>query len=238
MLAYLGWVAVASLAFAMNPSPTWAEESDQAPPSAQKAAAARGDEVERYGSAADPGPADDDPQTAAPPFAPPPSGQPMRVRIASGRGPADPRPVVSVLAPEPCGETRATQPVLFWHVDRVPDDALHTIFALTTEPRDAPVTQLRLAQATRPGLQRIALADHGVRLEEGVVYEWSVALVPGGNDWGRSIFAIAGIRLLEDGAGEHPSPPTWYDAFAVADGIASRQTLLRAVGLGDLVQMP
>ncbi len=240
------WVVIAIFLFTGSPCVTWADEGPPAPEAPPEASAIPEDGLERYSGEVehygDPGSSgqrnEDSLATSTPGFTPPPSGQAMRVRSAAGRGPGDPRPVVSALAPEPCGQTRTAQPVLFWHVDRIPGEELRTIFHLTTQRRDAPVAELRLPRVTRPGLQRIVLADYGVRLEPGVVYKWSAVLVPGGEEWGRSIFASAGIRLVEEDIGESPELPTWYDAFAEERGSAPRRILLHAVGLNDLTPMP
>lgn len=246
MRATLAWAGVAAFVLATSPLLASAEEASSPPAASEQNIPTQSEgvgryqrgEAERYGAATTAKPrANDSLESAVPAFTPPPSGQPMRLRSASGRGPGDSRPIVSVLAPEPCGFTRAARPTLFWHLDRVPDDELHTVFHLTTERKDQPVVVLHLPRTTQPGLQRIDLADYGVQLEPGIVYEWSVNLVPG-DDWGRSIFAIAGIRRLDGDVGKPTPLPTWYDAFSEVSGAAPRLALLHAVGLRDLAPLP
>ena len=50
-------------------------------------------------------------------------------------------------------------------------------FALIRDDRIEPVAIATLAALDGPGIAKISLADLGVTLEPGVIYEWSIALV-------------------------------------------------------------
>lgn len=216
---------------------------------------------EPYGSTPEPELPESKQTATVPVFVPPATDRPIvRLRSASARGNDGPRPIVSVLAPERVGWTISEQPELYWHLDRIPSRPATAVFALTTDGRDEPVAEYSLPAPVRPGIQSVRLDRLGVKLEPGVEYEWSVALVANPEDWSQSIFAIAGIHRIEApetlaprlGRGEGEERPKilaeyglWYDAFSAlnpAEGAdantASRQALLQQVGLADLSPMP
>ncbi len=234
-----GAAALVALALSLAPAAPATSDSDTKKEVPQDAAATP-----------TPAPADAKPVAATlPVFVPPQSGRPVvRLRSASARGTEVPRPVVSVLAPERVGLTTDPQPVLYWHLDRVPRGEAVVLFALTLDTRDDPVAEFSLPMPEHAGVQRLSLGEHGVRLEPGIDYEWSVALVADPERWSQNIFSIGGIHYAAApsaldkrlrGAGEaranvYASMGYWYDAYASAPAGAARDALLQQVGLQSL----
>ncbi len=82
---------------------------------------------------------------------------------------------VTVLAPESTGLTSRKSPTLYWFVSRVP--AQQVEFALIRHDRIEPVAELTLGAPAAGGITKVSLAQIGVKLEPGITYEWSIALV-------------------------------------------------------------
>ena len=126
------------------------------------------------------------------------------------------------------------------------------------DPRTTkPALEYRPATPVEPGVHRIRLADHGVRLEPGISYRWYVTIVPDSNRRSRDILAGGAIeriappdelraKLAQARKDETPAvyaeAGVWYDALAaISDQIDSapndaalrkqRATLLAQVGL-------
>jgi hypothetical protein len=106
-------------------------------------------------------------------------GAPEVTETAGARGGGEAEtelPNLLVLAPPKLARTLSTQPTLYWYLSgpsRVPVRlTLDDVEA--TSP--APLLELDLGALPAAGVYATALADHGVRLEPGHRYEWSVAL--------------------------------------------------------------
>jgi hypothetical protein len=197
-----------------------------------------------------------------PVYRPPQRGAPGgRVGGSSrGIGPEDKLPLLSVLAPDHTGLTVQEQPSLFWHLSKstpypievtVIDD--HTI---------RPLLERRISGPIQPGVQRLRLADDGVRLSLGVPYRWFVALVVDPDNRSRDILAGGAIeriappealraKLARAGNAQAPSiyaeAGLWYDALsAISDLIdaaphdrrlrSQRASLLEQVQLTEVAQ--
>jgi hypothetical protein len=110
-----------------------------------------------------------------PRYAPPPDAR-EGVRVDVGlRGKDDTVLSFSVLAPDHVGWTTKEQPSLFWYQSR-PVQAKFEL-SVVQENQSKPVFAFRLDESARPGIQRLRLSEHDVRLQTGVEYEWVVALV-------------------------------------------------------------
>ena len=189
-----------------------------------------------------------------PVYKPPLRGKP-RARIGGGvRSATADWPSLFVLVPEHTGQTISAQPSLFWYVDGPVPEGVPLMFTVFDDTTVEPLVETELPRPERPGIQRIDLAQHGVRLERGTEYEWTVALVIDPEQRSSDIVAAGWIDRIEPpsalGAGEGASGARiyaeqglWYDALAAAsDAIradpadvglrASREALLRQVGLG------
>ena len=192
----------------------------------------------------------------APGFVPPMRGSPAG-RVGGGsRGIGDKNiPVLAVLVPDHVARTSSEQPALFWYIDAIPEPGTSLIFALLDEDSVEPISEITLT-VTKPGVQRISLAEQGVKLEPGVEYEWSVALVLDPKQRSSDIIA-SGWAIRVDAPTKLGSEPStdlvtayaeaglWYDALATISELIDknpddkslrqiRAELLRQVGFQDL----
>jgi Domain of Unknown Function (DUF928) len=191
---------------------------------------------------------------AVPTYKPPLRGAPGG-RIGGGtRGSGREVFVLTVLAPDHGAQTVSEQPSLYWFISRATSMPIElTLMDLRTTQ---PVLETRLA-ATTPGVHRIRLADHGVRLETGVPYRWFVTIVPDSNRRSKDLLAGGAIERVEPPAGLsakiaqaskeetaslYADAGVWYEALAaISEQIDSapndaalrkqRATLLAQVGL-------
>lgn len=190
-----------------------------------------------------------------PVYRPPRRGAP-RAKVGGGlRGaPALPKPLA--LAPDHLAQTISAQPSLFWYIDAVPGHDSRLVFTLIDADGVDPIVEATLDAPGQPGIQRIQLSDHGVELDRGVEYEWSVALVVDAEHRGKDVISMAYIeRVAEPGAlgrgvptaAQHAAAGLWYDAIAsISDSIEAtpsdarlrrqRSALLRAAGLEAAVE--
>jgi Domain of Unknown Function (DUF928) len=192
---------------------------------------------------------------AVPIYKPPLRGAPGG-RIGGGtRGSGREVFVLSVLAPDHSALTVSEQPTLYWFISSATSIPIEvTVMDLRTTQ---PVLETRLAAPVAPGVHRIRLADHGVRLERGVPYRWFVTIVPDSGRRSRDILAGGAIERVEppDGlaaklakarkeeiASLYAEAGVWYEALAaISDQIDNapndavlrkqRATLLTQVGL-------
>jgi hypothetical protein len=192
---------------------------------------------------------------AVPTYQPPLRGAPGG-RIGGGtRGSGREVFVLTVLAPDHTALTVSEQPSLYWYISSPTSLSIElTVMDLRTTQ---PVLETRLAGPVTPGVHRIRLADHGVRLEPGVPYRWFVAIVPDSNRRSRDILAGAAIERVappqglpaklaqarkEEAASLYAEAGVWYEALAaISEQIDSapndamlrkqRATLLAQVGL-------
>ena len=193
-------------------------------------------------------------------FRPPTSGA-ASVRVTGGsRGAGDAAITLDVLAPDDIGTTTQEQPSLFWFQSK-PAEAKFELTLL--QPNQIkPLVQVKVERAGKAGIQRLKLADHGVKLSPGVEYQWVVALVTDADNRSTDLVASGVIkRVAADAdlkekisqaapaslAGLYAEAGIWYDALAaLADQIEAqpenktlRQTraeLLRQVGLKAAAQ--
>jgi hypothetical protein len=161
-----------------------------------------------------------------------------------GRGGAD-APAVVALAPDHLGLTVNEQPNLYWYLEK--DSSLRVDFTLIDEESVNPLLEITVAGPLRGGIHTVRLADHGLSLEPGRWYEWSVTVVAGGRDAGEDRISRgfitrtavpAGLtdQLEARGPGEavnvFAEAGLWYDAFtALSMGIeadAQKASLRRA----------
>lgn len=159
-------------------------------------------------------------------------------RIGGGtRGTAREIFVLSVLAPDHNALTVAEQPSLYWFISK--PTSLPMELTVMDPGTARPLLETRLA-AEAPGVHRVRLADHGVRLAPGVPYRWYVAIVPDPGRRSRDILAGASIERVElpaalqarvaqaqreDVPSVYAEAGFWYDAVeAISELIESRPT--------------
>jgi Domain of Unknown Function (DUF928) len=195
----------------------------------------------------------------APVYKPPLLGAPAgRVGGGTRGGSARDIFVLSALVPEDTGLTVSEQPSLYWFISSA--TALPVEVAISDPRATQPVLETRLPSPVQPGLHRIRLADHGVRLAPGVAYRWSVTVISDPNRRSRDILAGGVIERVEVPAGlqeklaqsrkeEHPflyaQAGLWYEALGSISELIEvtpfdaqlrkqRAGLLNQVGLPEL----
>jgi len=157
---------------------------------------------------------------AAPLFVPPNRGAPMaRLGGATRSAGAQTLPRIEALVPEEPGWTLEEQPVVYWYLARPTD--VRVEFVLVDLDLGEPLVQADLPKPAPAGIQRNALADHGVRLKAGTAYQWLVKLVPNPQDRSYDRVVGGGIERVE------PSPKV---REALAQG-GSRANALASAGI-------
>jgi hypothetical protein len=232
-------LAALTIAILLPTTPGLAQDTKGAPPGAPEAS-------RPAGTAA----------AATPPvYKPPLRGAPGGRIGGATRGVAREVFVLSVLAPDHTGLTAVEQPSLFWFISN--PIALPLELTVMDPRRTQPLLETSLSAPRQGGIQRVRLADHGVRLEPGVAYRWFIAVVTDPGRRSRDILsggAIERIDLPDDlqarlTAAQAREKPTmyaeggyWYDALAaISDLIDSapgdgalqdqRQDMLKQIGL-------
>lgn len=111
-----------------------------------------------------------------PMFKPTNLGAPMTRLGGATRSTTGPVPRTEALVPEVAGHTLQAQPVLYWYLAGETDDRID--FALIGVDPINPMLEVTLEGPFEPGIQRIRLVDHGVKLESGLDYQWFVRVIP------------------------------------------------------------
>lgn len=199
-------------------------------------------------------------QPAAP--APPPviyrpaKGSAPAARVTGGsRGTGGTSISLDVLAPDQTGLTTEEQPSLFWYQSG-PAPARFEL-TLLEDNKPKPVLQVKVDKASKAGVQRLRLADHGVKLMPGVEYQWVVALVLDPNNRSGDLVASGFVQRVEASPdlkakissaapsalpGIYAEAGIWHDALAKLSDLIDAQPdnqslrkqradLLRQVGL-------
>ncbi len=200
---------------------------------------------------------------AAPVYKPPVRGAPGG-RVGGGTrslrlGGMNQTFTLSVLAPNHTGLTAQEQPVLYWYLSKPITTAV--VFNLSDDGAE-PIVEQVLNPPFQAGVQRLRLADFGVRLEAGKQYRWFVAVVPDPKRRSKDILAGATIErteLAQAAANKLTQSPRveasrlyaeegyWYDAlWAVSEEIDAnpdngvfrsyRAALLRQIGLNEVAE--
>src|SRR5262245_46834079 len=195
--------------------------------------------------------------SAPPIYQLPKVGKP-RGRIGGGRRGA-PGAVADLhtLVPDHVGQTASAQPNLYWYLAEPPTGDVPFELTLIDGSSIDPLVDVRLDRPTRPGLQRVKLADLGISLEPGQEYQWSIAAVPDPEDHSKDVVASGWIERVPapegmqarlqaagpDGAASvYGASGLWYETLDAAcervrshpESAAYRQqlaTLLKQVGL-------
>ena len=187
------------------------------------------------------------PSVSAAPLAyiPPASiGAPRNQTVgAASRSARLPGPTLYSLVPEHTGQTVSAQPSLFWYLDILLSEDTPVYFTLTNEREIDPIAEIRLPKLSEIGIQRVDLAKHGIKLERGTEYEWTVTVVVDPEQRANDVVTAGWVMVVEEPAGLEPSARSyaahglWYDAIAAAPD-DFRANLLREVGLGKVLDEP
>ncbi|HET9491883.1 MAG TPA: DUF928 domain-containing protein [Methylomirabilota bacterium] len=200
------------------------------------------------------------PTTASQPvYKPPRRGAPGGRVGGATRGHGAGTTTVAVLVPDHTGLTVQEQPTLYWFLSTPTTLPIEVTLIEANAVR--PMLETRLPAPERPGVQRISLADHGVRLVPGSTYKWYVALVVDPNYRSKDILAGGLIERVEQSAvrleampGDPLTAPrifadagVWYDAIASISALiehspgdpllrSQRAALLEQVGLREIAE--
>jgi uncharacterized protein DUF928 len=163
----------------------------------------------------------------APVYKPPLRGAPGG-RVGGGtRGTGREVFVLSVLAPDHSGMTVSEQPSLYWYIST--PTSLPVELTMMDPGTTQPLLEIKVPSPIEPGIHRLRLADHGVRLAPGVAYRWYVAVVPDAGRRSRDILAGGAIQRIDPsselvarlGRARRDELPAvyaeaglWYDALA------------------------
>jgi len=149
------------------------------------------------------------------------------------RGGGPRQPSLYVLAPNHTALTTRAQPSLFWYQS----GPASTRFELTVvEPKKPkPLLKVEADKADQPGIHRLLLARYNITLTPGVLYKWTIALVPDQANRSQDVIASGTIQRAEpdaqltaasadaqglDKAALYAGKGFWYDALeAVTDEI-------------------
>jgi Domain of Unknown Function (DUF928) len=200
-------------------------------------------------------------QTTAsqPVYKPPLRGAPGGRVSGASRGRESNPPAVILLVPDHTGLTIQEQPTLYWFLSRPTKLPIELTVIEANAVR--PIVETRLPPPDRPGIHRINLADHGVRLVPGSTYQWYVALVADPNDRSKDILAGGLIQRVDPSAvrldaiprdpltapGLYAEAGAWYDAIASISALierspgelllrSQRAALLEQVGLREIAE--
>jgi len=186
-------------------------------------------------------------------------------RVGGGRrGTGTDVPQAYVLVPDHVGFTASEQPVLYWYISDGGTGEVKFELTLIDESSVDPMIDKRFATPAKAGLQRLNLADHGVKLRPGEEYQWSIALVTDASDRSKDVVSSGWIERVpepegltdklsaagpEGAASVYGDAGLWYETVAAAcdelsrkpEDAASRDelaTLLLAAGLPSEAAQP
>ena len=190
-----------------------------------------------------------------PVYKPPVRGAPGG-RVGGGTRGTDQTFVLSVVAPNHTGLTTQEQPELFWYLSKAISTPME--FTVMDDQGVKPLIETSLGIPSQPGIQRVRLADYGVRLEPGKHYEWFVALVIDPDKRSKDVLAGGAIERVErseaqasmsvtDLASFYADHGIWYDAIAAVSNLIEatpndsalrrqRAALLEQAGLQEIAE--
>jgi hypothetical protein len=176
------------------------------------------------------------------------------------RGDGSSTPLIAAIAPDHAGLTGSEQPVLYWYLSAPTSLPIEII--VNDETGVQPILEVRIQASSHPGLNSVRLADYGVKLNAGVNYEWSIALILDQDHRSKDVVATGSIQRIAVGhiidtkpgdigraalPSHYAGAGLWYDAIqAVSDLIDAdpsnvgfrrqRATLLEQVGLTEVAK--
>ena len=103
--------------------------------------------------------------------------------------------MLSVLAPDHTGLTTSEQPSLYWFISG--STSLPVELTVMDPEGIQPILETRLAAPIQPGVHRVRLADHNIRLKPGAAYRWFVTVVPDSDRRSKDILAGGAIERVD-----------------------------------------
>jgi len=196
-----------------------------------------------------------------PVYKPPLRGSPVG-RVAGGtRGDLVELPsLLIVITPEHTAFTVRDQPQFYWFLEELTTYPIE--LTIIEDQAIYPLLQVRISSPETPGIQTVRLADHGIHLQQGLVYKWFIALIPDPNRRSKDILVEGAVKYIkisdalnaklshldkEIKSNIYAAAGIWYDAFAeISDLIETstnnvklkqkRGALLEQIGLPEIAQ--
>lgn len=158
-------------------------------------------------------------------------------------------PVVFVLTPESTGYTVSESPTLYYYIT---EDTTFE-FEITVNSNERTLVQMRRGEKIKAGLHEVSLSDLGIKLKEGVDYEWNIALISNPLQGSLDITSTGGIRRVKSKEAmkdfnDYGKHGIWYDMLQdltekiIADPsnkalLKKRGDLLKQVGLSEVANL-
>jgi len=166
-------ILLALIVVAFLTAPASSEDEEKPRQEVSEPAAPDAPDVEKQGR---PGAA----PVALPVYTPPKpvrGSYPRHLTGLGARSPGSARPEFRVfaLAPNHLGVTIREQPTLYWYLEQ--DSGIPVDFTLIDDKAADPLLEIGYRPPLRAGFYAVDLAEHGFRLETGITYEWTAALV-------------------------------------------------------------
>ncbi|MGI9487234.1 MAG: DUF928 domain-containing protein [Geminicoccaceae bacterium] len=153
------------------------------------------------------------------------------------------RPKIELLAPEKMARTLSPTPTLYWHISKpAPGPVRFTLLKDDATTID-PLLDFQIDGIDQEGIYGVSLHEHGLSLEDGHRYIWSIALSPDGENYGTDLAAQTVMehksaatfaKALQDARPEErairlAAGGYWYDAVdTLSDQIFSNKPLWQA----------
>lgn len=166
-------------------------------------------------------------------FVPHDSGAPA-VTDAGGVRAVTVLPKVELLAPERMARTLSPTPTLYWHVSKASSGPVRFTLLADDPSVIDPILEVEVDGIDREGIYGVDLGEHGVALDDGRRYIWSVALAASDQGYGADLVAqtvmerravpdlesVLDYYRPEDRAIRLAAEGYWYDAVdALSDQI-------------------
>lgn len=160
-----------------------------------------------------------------PVYKPPKRGAPL-TRIGGGTRGSGEALILTVLAPEHTGLAATDQPTLYWYVGQPFKTRVE--LAVADDRSVEPLLETDIETSLNLGVQHLRLADHGVRLEPGTEYQWSVAIINDPKQRANDIVSSGTIKYVkapvhvqekleqatqEESVAIYAGQGYWYDAM-------------------------
>jgi len=135
-------------------------------------------------------------------------------------------PALYALAPNHTGFTTRGQPSLFWYQSSPASTRIELTLIEPKKPK--PVLRVGADKADQAGIHRLPLERYNVTLAPGILYKWTIALVPDPASRSQDLIASGTIQRIEpdaqltsalsgakgmDKAATYASKGIWYDAL-------------------------
>ena len=121
-------------------------------------------------------------------FVPHDSGAP-EVTDAGGVRAVTVLPKIELLAPERMARTLSPTPTLYWHISKATEAPLRFTLLADDVTTIDPLLEYQIDGVDQEGIYGVSLDDHGVALEDGRRYIWSIAVSGEGDGFGSDLVA-------------------------------------------------